>query len=583
MKAVYTVDEIRRAEQPLLDAQRTTDELMRHAASAVADAARVLLAAERPRHMEGDGVLLLVGSGGNGGDALYAGASLLSDGVTVDAVLLGDNPHGPALEAFREAGGTVRGDDVADQVRDIHERYRLIVDGIVGLGGSGALREHAAWLIREASILRTPVLAVDVPSGVAADTGETFPGPEATMDADPHRPDDLEADLPGHVTADVTVTFGGMRRAHAVAAACGEVLVADIGPGPGEMLSSMLAKVALEDAAAGKSPRVLASRAVTPENGAGWPEWLRRVGPVYAPWSPAPTAEDDKYTGGVVGVCAGSPCYPGAGVLTSTGAVRATSSMVRYIGDLAPEVVRALPEVVAHDTVSSSERVQSWVVGPGRGTGDDAAAELGELLARPEALLIDADALTLLSERPELLTALRRRTGESLPTILTPHAGEYRRLAAAIDAGADPGAATLPDPAADPIGAADALATDIGCTVLLKGRHTVVAEPPSEDPSTRIIHVIDAGTSWAATPGSGDVLAGVIGAWMARSMAKGQRLERRHPRQRGRWNPMETVPAAVSIHARAAEIAARTPSGHAPTSASFIAEAIREATALVAQ
>ena len=110
-----------------------------------------------------------------------------------------------------------------------------------------------------------------------------------------------------------------------------------------------------------------------------------------------------------------------------------------------------------------------------------------------------------------------------------------------------------------------------------------MAEPPSEDPSTRIIHVIDAGTSWAATPGSGDVLAGVIGAWMARSMAKGQRLERRHPRQRGRWNPMETVPAAVSIHARAAEIAARTPSGHAPTSASFIAEAIREATALVAQ
>ena len=450
------------------------------------------------------------------------------------------------------------------------------------------------------------MLAVDVPSGVAADSGETFPGPDATMDADPHRPDDLEADLPGHVTADVTVTFGGMRRAHAVAAACGEVLVADIGPGPGEMLSSRLAKVALEDAAAGKSPRVLASRAVTPDSiaelrgavGAGasadWPEWLRRVGPVYAPWSPAPTAEDDKYTGGVVGICAGSTRYPGAGLLTSTGAVRATSSMVRYIGDLAPEIIRALPEVVAHDAVSSSERVQSWVVGPGRGTDDDAAAELGELLARPEALLIDADALTLLSERPELLTALRRRTGESLPTILTPHAGEYRRLATAIDAdaanrertGSAPDGtapARLPDPTTDPIGAADALATDVGCTVLLKGRHTVVAEPPSEDPSTRIIHVIDAGTSWAATPGSGDVLAGIIGAWMARSMAKGQRLERRHPRQRGRWNPMETVPAAVSIHARAAEIAARTPSGHAPTSASFIAEAIREATALVAQ
>lgn len=575
MKAVYAVDEIRRAEQPLLDAQKTTDELMRHAASAVADAARALLAADRPRHLEGDGVLLLVGSGGNGGDALYAGASLLSDGVTVDAVLLGENPHGPALAAFRDADGTVREDSVADQVRDLHERYRLVIDGIVGLGGSGPLREHAAWLVREANILRTPVLAVDVPSGVSADTGETFPGPEATMDADPHRPEDLEPDLPGHVTADVTVTFGGLRRAHAVSAACGEVLVADIGPGPGEMLSSMLAKVSLADAAAGKSPRVLASRAVTPTDGPEWPEWLRRVGPVYAPWSPAPTAEDDKYTGGVVGVCAGSPRYPGAGVLTAIGAVRATSSMVRYIGDLAPEVVRALPEVVAHDSVSTAERVQAWIVGPGRGTDDDAAAELRELLARPEALLIDADALTLLSERPELVAVLRRRTGESLPTILTPHAGEYRRLADALGG--------LPDPSADPIGAADALATAVGCTVLLKGRHTVVAEPPTHDPSTRIIHVIDAGTSWAATPGAGDVLAGIIGAWMARSMSKGQRLERRHPRQRGRWNPMETVPAAVSIHARAAEIAARTPSGHAPTSASFIAEAIREATALVAQ
>ena len=111
--------------------------------------------------------------------------------------------------------------------------------------------------------------------------------------------------------------------------------------------------------------------------------------------------------------------------------------------------------------------------------------------------------------------------------------------------------------------AAKAMATDLDCAVLLKGRRTVVAMPAEHGHRAGTVRIIDAGTSWAATPGSGDVLSGLVGAWMAK-------------------DGMAGIAPAVTVHARAAEIAARTPAGYAPTSASLIAEAIREATAALA-
>lgn len=630
MEAVFTVDQIRRAEQPLLRAQGEPDELMRHAAKAVADAAKVMLAAPRPYFLgrHATRVLLLVGSGGNGGDALYAGSLLAAEGVGVDAVLLGGAPHERALATFRRRGGAVLVDGLPDfppglrgggapepldPARPESARpwgYCLVIDGIAGLGGSGPLREKAARIVRVAAKNHARFLAVDVPSGIAADTGVVEPGASIAdpewEPGDPDEPSPRTLDLPGHVTADVTVTFGGLRFAHALSDQCGEVVVADIaldGDGPelylrpretwpagaqaGRSLHGQLHADLARDAADGTTPTwtYYRSLAVPPRNAFTWPTlydgdpgdvWTS-VGDHPRPPRPGfprdlePGAGDDKYSGGVVGICAGGDLYPGAGVLAATAAVRATSSMVRYVGSGSAEVVRALPEVVAHTSLDDAGRVDAWVVGSGRGTDDATAAELSELLGRDEPLLVDADAITLLARRAELREKLVAREGE---TLLTPHAGEFRRLADAMaeageagedtvtDAGAE-GAGGIPDPAEHPIDAAKALAVALDCAVLLKGRRTVVAMPAEPGHRAGTVRIIDAGTSWAATPGSGDVLSGLIGAWLAK-------------------DGMAGIAPAVTVHARAAEIAARTPAGYAPTSASLIAEAIREATAALA-
>ncbi|MDK6923910.1 NAD(P)H-hydrate epimerase, partial [Escherichia coli] len=105
----------------------------------------------------------------------------------------------------------------------ISEDYALIIDGIVGLGGHGALREEAAWLVREANIGEVPILSVDVPSGVEADTGRTFDPPSQTINPDLDLEEGQDPYLPSHVEATTTVTFGGLRYAHALSEACGEV------------------------------------------------------------------------------------------------------------------------------------------------------------------------------------------------------------------------------------------------------------------------------------------------------------------------------------------------------------------------
>lgn len=557
----YTVDQIRRAEQPLLDAETTPDELMRSAAGAVAEAARTMLERRPVMPERYRRVLLAVGSGGNGGDALYAGAELAEDGWEVDAVLLGrgGTAHERALAAFTSAGGRVVG---LDDVRDTLPRYRLVVDGILGMGGSGGLSAAAATLFSYARQWVIPVLAVDVPSGIDADTGAV---PAPVISGSTGSTGDT-----AHVTADVTVTFGGLRRAHALNAYCGQVVVADPGlaGGDGRTISAHLPPVGDE------ATRVQTAVAYRPATGRyDFDDTsLRPIRRVRSGGPREPGPYDDKYSGGVVGICAGSATYPGAGVLATTAAVRTTSSMVRYIGDGGSDVVRACPEVVASRTVPETGRVQAWVVGPGRGTGEDAALELEELLGRPEPLVIDADAITLLAQHRELRDALISRSDGSrdAPTaLLTPHDGEFRRLAGAVDG-------VVPDPADDRLGAVVAMADHLHCGVLLKGRHTVLVERPLADGDGRradtIVHTVDAGTSWGATPGSGDVLAGMLGAAMAESQAT--------------LGTADHVAAGiVALHGAAVGLSARVGdagSGHAPTSASRIAEAIPSAWAATA-
>lgn len=468
MRHYYTADAIRAAEAPLLD--RLPDgALMRRAAFGLATAIGSELK-RRTNGLVGRRVCAVVGSGDNGGDALWAATFLRRRGVAADAILLNpERTHAAGLAAFRKAGGRI--------VEKISDTTDLVLDGVVGISGSGALRPNAAAIFDNLTI---PVVAVDIPSGVDVHTGAT-PG--------------------AAVHAALTVTFGGLKPVHALAD-CGRVELIHIG-------------LALPET------DVLGFEAVDVRD--RWPV-------------PGPT--DDKYSQGVTGILAGSSTYPGAAILCTGAAVAATSGMVRYAGTAADEVVSHWPEVVASQSAANAGRVQAWVVGPGLGTDEAGANALSLALDTDLPVLVDADGLTIVAAHPELV---RNR---SAPTVLTPHAGEYKRLA-----GRPPGD--------DRVGAARSLADAFGATVLLKGNVTVIAEPGGP------VYLSPAGQSWAATPGSGDVLSGVIGALLAAGLPAG-----------------EAAAAADFVHARAAGLSAADPGPTAaPTSASRILTHIRTAIA----
>lgn len=363
MRRAHSTAVTRAAETAAIDRHGSAT-LMRRASFAVATAAAQELAV-RTGGVAGRAVVLLVGSGGNGGDALWAGAFLARRGVAVTALLLNpERAHPAGLAALRRAGGRVEETELVGPTLDHAD---LAIDGIVGLSANGPLREPAAAVV---AAVRAPVVSVDSPSGVDPDTG--------AVDG-------------AAVRAVVTVTFGALKPVHLLAAGrCGRVVVV---PMPFALDGSDLNNADLG--------------ALEPVD-------------VAALW-PVPGPEDDKYTQGVVGVVAGSATYPGAAVLCTGAAVTATSGMVRYAGTGRAAVLARFPEVVAVEDVADAGRVQAWAAGPGLGTGDDALAVLRHVLGQDVPVLLDADAITVLGQHRELLE-------RDAPTLLTPHAGEFARL-----------------------------------------------------------------------------------------------------------------------------------------------------------
>ena len=285
MRRAHTVEQVRAAEAELME-RLPEGALMQRAAAGLAYAVVDLLGSAYGRR-----VLLLVGSGDNGGDALYAGALLARRGVQVQAWLLSEHAHEGGIAALRGAGGrTIAGDP---------ERPEVVVDGIVGIGGRPGLTTAAQQAL--AAVAGVPVVAVDVPSGVDVDSGE-LDGP--------------------HVSADVTVTFGTHKIAHLVDPAArhtGVVHLVDLGldlPAP-------------------------AVEALQPED--------------VAALLPRPALDAQKYARGVVGVRAGSAEYPGAALLSVAGAGSGLVGMVRYVGpsEVADRVRDAHPEVVGEGRVQA--------------------------------------------------------------------------------------------------------------------------------------------------------------------------------------------------------------------------------------
>lgn len=373
MRHAHTVDQVRAAEEVLLAAM-PEGALMARAAHGLAQAVVDLLGSPY-----GGRVLLLVGPGNNGGDALFAGAALARRGCQVEAWTFADRVHPAGARALGAAGGRLTRFR-ADQPPTT--RPDLVVDGIVGIGGRPGLHRDAVAALD--LLTGVPVVAVDTPSGVDVDTGET----------------------PGrHVHADVTVTFGTHKVAHLVdpaASACGAVHLVDLGLD--------LPPAAVEALQPADVAAVL----------------------------PRPDPQAHKYTRGVVGVRAGSSEYPGAALLSVAGASTGLCGMVRYVGDaaVAGQVRDGHPEVVGDG------RVQAWVVGSG--SGQHAAAELAAVLRDGEAgvaCVIDADALAHVAApltTPAVLTPhageLAAMTGASRAEIEAAPLVHARRAATTYDA-----------------------------------------------------------------------------------------------------------------------------------------------------
>jgi len=456
MRRAYQVAAVRAAERALMDLL-PEGVLMRRAAAGLASVCGSLLA-RHPGHVYGARVVVLTGSGDNGGDALYAGALLARRGAAVTAITAGPKAHAGGTADLRAAGGRVTG--AAADADDRIARADLIIDGLLGIGGRGGLREPFAGLAAAADQARAgdaAVVAVDLPSGIDADTG-AVDGPA--------------------VRADVTVTFGAIKPGLLIdpgAGHAGAVELIDIGLGP---------HLAGEPAA------------LAPQAG--------DIGALL----PRPGPESDKYRRGVVGVLAGSDRYAGAAVLATGGAVRGGAGLVRVVTATIPAaaVRRAWPEAVLSvhpdegdwDLPGSVGRVQAWVAGPGMGTGPDAVLRLAAVLDSGLPVLVDADGLTILSQHRGMLLHAR-----AAPVLITPHAGELSRLL-----GTDPASIE-----AGRLEHARRAAEQLGVTVLLKGSTTVIASPG--DPT---VLVNPTGTPWLATAGTGDVLSGLAGSLLAQGL-----------------------------------------------------------------
>ncbi len=338
MRRAHTVEQVRAAEAELM-AKLPDGTLMQRAATGLAVAIGNFMG-----RVYGVRVVLLVGSGDNGGDALYAGEKLARRGAHVVAVLLSEKVHAEGLEALRLAGGRVGAiDEIA--------RADVVVDGVVGIGGRPGLKPEALEAVRLAEQHGVPVVAVDVPSGVDVDSGEV-PAREAVG----------KGEAPaGFVRAALTVTFGTHKICHFVdpaAAACGSVHLVDIGL---DLPASAVEALQASD--------------------------VRALYPV-------PRGESDKYSRGVLGLMAGSKQYPGAAVIATSGALAGPLGMLRYVGpDAVAEAVRAAhPEIVAGEG-----RVQAWAIGSGLGEELD-VAKVRELLDSEEPIVLDADGLKALDD-----------------------------------------------------------------------------------------------------------------------------------------------------------------------------------------
>lgn len=494
-----TAAQVRAAEE---HAFRSTPEgtLMQRASHALAISCAGLLSDVRGA-VVGSRVLVLVGSGNNGGDALWAGSMLAARGCRVDALTLSDRFHAAGATALLAQGGRLVAWTGEPAQLALIDQADLVIDGVLGIGGAGALRPQAADLIEQVQGSGALIVAVDVPSGVDADTGAVH----GTA-----------------VRADVTVTFGAVKPGLLVAPGrfhSGAVRLIDIGL---DFTDVEPVAVVLDD---------IDVAAVLPE----------------------PEDADYKYSRGVVGISAGSREYPGAALLVTAAARHANVGMVRYldrVDSVAPMVVTQFPDVVVDGTAPATQpRATAWACGSGfPGTAADEATVIAVLdAAHP--VVLDAGALTVTADSARVRERIGDRARAGLPTVITPHEGEFERLCPGLLAHAG-----------GRLDAAVSAASRLDCIVVLKGAGTIVADPGGG------AYVDTEGSADLGVAGSGDVLTGLIGGLLASALAS-----------RPDADPAFVTAAAVWLHGRAGRLAAEDGPVTAPDIAARIPAAIQDA------
>ena len=442
---ILTAAEMRACEQAAFSAGESSAALMETAGGA---AAEFILANFTPR-----AVSVLCGPGSNGGDGYVIARRLLAEAgwqVDVIALVAIDQMTGDAATMAGWYSGPVLGPDA-----NPHDGAVLIIDALYGIGLNRTLDPIAARLVDAANRHPAPIVSIDVPSGVLADTG--------------HAPGSA-------IKATATVTFHRRKPAHLLL--------------PGRELSGAVATL---DIGLDKHAK---SASIWENDPALWMDGLR-----------SPTSSDHKHRRGRVGVVSGPAGRTGAARLAAMGGLRARAGLVTVLSPkgamaenaahLTAIMLREFDGAAALAACITDERLSVVVLGPAAGIGAPTRDAALKLLQSEAAAILDADALTSFSVKPtELWAALR--AGD----VLTPHEGEFARLFGA----------QIDHVAIGKLAAARAAAEIAGAVVVLKGSDTVIAAP---DGRTAINANAPADL---ATAGSGDVLAGIIAGLRAQGM-----------------------------------------------------------------
>ncbi|MHC2462191.1 bifunctional ADP-dependent NAD(P)H-hydrate dehydratase/NAD(P)H-hydrate epimerase [Bradyrhizobium embrapense] len=450
---VLTTIEMERADRLTIAAGTPGFALMMSAGQAVAEAAMDLV--------EEGPIVVVAGRGNNGGDGFVAAAELAARGREVSVILLCERDSLQGDAALAAKGWKY---PVLPFNPQALGKPALIIDALFGAGLNRPVKGDPLEMITAINANGTPVLAVDLPSGINGTTG-------AVMGA--------------AVQATETVTFFRKKPAHLLLPGrmyCGRVRVAEIGIDP-QVLDEI--------------------KPLTAEN---LPQAWR--------WSfPVPRIDGHKYARGHAVVVSGDLASTGAARLAARAALRAGAGLVTLASPrdalavnaaaLTAVMVRAVDNPIQFAELLDDKRLNACVIGPGAGVSARTRDFVHTALSAQRHLVLDADALTSFAGSPDrLFEAIKASDGQQV--VLTPHEGEFPRLFSDIS-NKHPGRSKLER--------VRAAAERSGAVVLLKGADTVIASPDGR------ATIAANAPPWLATAGAGDVLSGIIAGFLAQGVA----------------------------------------------------------------